>query len=590
MPYKSDFPPVEVANEPYPLRLLSAIWEHFSECPERIALINSKNPNNDFVTYGELYLFSLATAAFLQNKGFSRDDVACLVLQNCWEYVPIFLGIGLQGGATSGANPYFTEMNNSFLKEKKDLDGWDRELLHQFNESNAKIVFCSEQSLNNVINAVKSVETVKLIVLVECGYSKKPLIYTENHFPVGVIHFGQIIRTEPLINTKITLMNCNPEKDILLLPFSSGTTGSPKGVLISHQNVGTMLNILIEHFRNYIHSYMRPIFIEKKENELLLLPFFHCYGFCMLQSCLLNGSTGLVMAGFDPILFCETIENFKIRLLKTVPPILVFLAKNPIVSNYDLSSLHVIFSGAAPAGSDLCEEVMYRLPNIQHICQGMKIILVCYGMTELTVASHFPVLDKQRYKSTGKLLSNLEMKIIEINSNNEVEVEKGMPGELFLRGPTIMLGYLNKPEETSKILNSDGWLRTGDVVYVDNEGFIHVLDRLKELIKVNGLQVAPAELEDLLLSHPDIVDCAVIGISDPMAGELPYAFIVPREGGSLTEENVKEFVKAKAVYYKQLKGGVEFIDKIPKSPSGKILRRLLREKLTNKENKLISKI
>uniref|UniRef100_A0A914NHA8 Uncharacterized protein n=1 Tax=Meloidogyne incognita TaxID=6306 RepID=A0A914NHA8_MELIC len=202
-------------------------------------------------------------------------------------------------------------------------------------------------------------------------------------------------------------------------------------------------------------------------------------------------------------------------------------------------------------------------------------------MTELTVASHFPVLDKQRYKSTGKLLSNLEMKIVEINSDDEVEVEKGMPGELLLRGPTIMLGYLRKPEETKRIINSDGWLRTG---------FITVLDRLKELIKVNGLQVAPAELEDLLLSHPDIEDCAVVGISDPMSGELPFGFVVKKEGSSLSEKDVQEFVKIKAVYYKHLKGGVEFIDKIPKSPSGKNIKEDYSEKGLKNNNKLISKI
>uniref|UniRef100_A0A915MF06 Uncharacterized protein n=1 Tax=Meloidogyne javanica TaxID=6303 RepID=A0A915MF06_MELJA len=456
MPYKSDFPPVEIANEPYPPRLLSALWEHFSECPERIALINSKEPNTDFVTFGELYVFSLATAAFLQNRGFLFGDVACLVMQNCWEYVPIFAGIGLQGGATSGANPYFTQ----------------RELQYQFNESQAKIVFCSETCLDNVIGAVKGAQTVKTIVLVESGHSKKPLNQNENQLPFGVIRFGQVLRTEPTIAIEFSLVNCRPDKDIILLPFSSGTTGSPKGVIITHKNIGTMLNILIDHFRNQIHAYMRPPFIEKEENELLLLPFFHCYGFCMLQACLLNGSTGLVMAGFEPKLFCETIQNFKI-------------------------------SG--------------------------------YGMTELTVASHFPVLDKQRYKSTGKLLSNLEMKIVEINSDDEVEVEKGMPGELLLRGPTIMLGYLRKPEETKRIINSDGWLRT---VVKDIELF-------EGNIKgVGWIKVAPAELEDLLLSHPDIEDCAVVGISDPMSGELPFGFVVKKEGSSLSVKDVQEFVKS----------------------------------------------
>uniref|UniRef100_A0A914EH47 Uncharacterized protein n=1 Tax=Acrobeloides nanus TaxID=290746 RepID=A0A914EH47_9BILA len=263
-----------------------------------------------------------------------------------------------------------------------------------------------------------------------------------------------------------------------------------------------------------------------------------------------------------------------------VPPILVFLAKNPIVDKYDLSSVEFIMSGAAPAGKDLIEGVYKRLPNVRFITQA-------YGMTECGMASHVPILNKEHYAASGRLLSNFEQKIVDIETGQELPRNK--VGEVYIRTPSNMLGYLNKPEATAECLSSDNWYKTGDLGYLDDDGWLYIVDRLKELIKVKGLQVAPAELEDLLLSYPDVQDCAVIGVPDAKSGEVPKAFVV-KKNPNLTEQQVYDWVKSKLAPYKWLQGGVEFVDEIPKSAAGKILRRFLREREKNKKIQVASKL
>ncbi|KAI1727781.1 AMP-binding enzyme domain-containing protein [Ditylenchus destructor] len=552
MPISSDFPPVEVPREPFSHTFVRALWEHFSHDPHRAALINARN-ESDRVTFGELYVYSHAVAAFLKSKGFGYKDIACVALPNCWEFVAIFGGITLQGSTMSGANHNFTHY----------------ELQRQFIDSTSKIVFCADENLSTAIRAARDCPRISTIVVVK--RSKNATVDGLKRLNVDVVDFNTVLRTEPLLS--LPQIKHDVDRDILILPYSSGTTGQSKGVMTSHRNFGTMMKLLTNHNNTNILPYIDKDFVYHQEHQLLMLPFYHIYGFGIMINCLLNGSTGVVLDSFHHETFCQSIEKYQFRFLMIVPPVLIWLVKSDMVHNYNFGSISLLFSGAAPAGRDLCLKLKKKFPSLKHIAQG-------YGMTELSLGSNFPVLDKDRFESSGKLLSNLEMKIIDLVTGEEVD--QGMPGELYIRGPNVMMGYFNRPEATAEAIDKDGWLRTGDVGYLDKEGFLYVVDRRKELIKVKGFQVPPAELEDLLLSHPAIKDCAVVGIPDKYSGELPKAFVVKNDE-SLTEHQVMDFVKDRLAYYKHLKGGVAFVSEIPKSPSGKILRRLLRsEKIVSK--------
>ncbi|KAI1727779.1 AMP-binding enzyme domain-containing protein [Ditylenchus destructor] len=542
---KSEFPSVPVANQSFADTLLSKIWQHSVEQPNRPAFISAEDPE-DFITYQQLYLSSYSISTFLDSVGFGRGDIACAVLPICWQFMGIFIGCAIQGGAISGANNQYTHL----------------ELERQFNDSKCKIVFCADNCLEKVITAVKNCRTVEKIVVVPTSRdcSVESLCISDD-----IIPFSAVLSTKP--NIRKPEFDVDVERDILLMPYSSGTTGPPKGVMLTHKSFGSMMNVYNWHFDHQVLYKMDPKWDWKTGYQCFILPLYHIYGIGITTNCILAGGCGILLKQFDGQIFCKTIQNYKISHAQLVPPILLFLAKSPVISKYDLSSIKYIMTGAAPAGAEICDEVMKRLPSIEQISQG-------YGMTEESMASHLPVFGMQNTAAAGKLMSNLEMKIVDIESRKPLPL--GATGEICIRGPTIMLGYLNRPDCTAEVIDEEGWLKTGDIGYQDEEGWTYVVDRLKELIKVKGFQVAPAELEDLLLSHHLIQDVAVIGIPDKVSGEVPKAFVVKTDP-SLTEKDVMDFVKDKVAVYKQLKGGVEFLDSIPKTPSGKILRRMLRK-------------
>ncbi|KAH7729127.1 Protein ACS-14 [Aphelenchoides avenae] len=397
-----------------------------------------------------------------------------------------------------------------------------------------------------------------------------------------------VLKVQPKLNKPKAPIDV--EKDLLILPYSSGTTGSPKGVMLSHKTFGTKMNIFYEHMTTQIFRKMDPNWDWRKENVCLLLPFYHIYGIGVLMTSLRGGSTGVILRQFQPEVFCRTLQNYKMSHACLVPPVLVFLAKSPIVDKYKFPNLKFIMTGAAPSGRELLEEVQKRIPSLKQISQGMlcghEIFSnhgLAYGMTEESMASHLPVWGKINHSSAGRLMALFEMKIVDVTTRQPLPL--GQVGEICCRSPTIMLGYYHKPQATAEAIDEEGWLKTGDLGYQDAEGWTYVVDRLKELIKVKGHQVAPAELEDLLLSHPDIRDCAVIGVPDSKAGEVPKAF-VDRANNRLTEQQVADYVKDKLIHYKYLAGGVEFIDEVPKSAAGKILRRFLRDREAKKRSKL----
>uniref|UniRef100_A0A1I7U7V2 4-coumarate--CoA ligase n=1 Tax=Caenorhabditis tropicalis TaxID=1561998 RepID=A0A1I7U7V2_9PELO len=543
MPHESPYPSVEIPERPYHELLLEGIDKTIRDGKNKIAFVSGEDPTIT-LTFEQLRKDAFAIATYLHSIGF-KNDVAAVVLPNVFEYASFFIGCAINGGAISGASALFT----------------DYELQRQFIDSRAKVVLTNEESLPKVLLAVKQSPNIHRIIVIP----KR----SGSSLPSGVVSWNDVVSTKVV---KIPKVPIDVHNDLLVLPYSSGTTGPPKGVMLSHYNYNAMISVYLETERTQILNVLDKNWDDNHEKILLFLPFYHAYGFGLLNYSLLKGMTAVILNHFDPINFLTAIQNHKIRILGVVPPIMVFLAKHPSCDQFDLSSIQLIRTGAAPAGKDLIEGLMKKYTNLKYIQQG-------YGMTECTMASHLPDLNNdQPFGSVGKLSSNLLMKIVEPGTDKEQPVNQR--GEICVRGPTVMLGYLGRPEATASTI-IDGWLHTGDIGYINEDGNLFIVDRLKELIKVKGLQVPPAELEDLLLSHPKIRDCAVIGIPDAKAGELPKAFVV-RADNTLSVEEVKDFVKSKVSAYKRLEGGVEFIEEIPKSAAGKILRRFLRDRSTAK--------
>jgi 4-coumarate--CoA ligase len=307
--------------------------------------------------------------------------------------------------------------------------------------------------------------------------------------------------------------------------------------------------------------------IEAGETVLAFLPFFHIYGMQVLMNgALCQGGTVVTMPRFDLEHFLRLCQVHRVRRAFVVPPVVLALAKSPLVDDYDLSSVTQLFSGAAPLGAELAEEAGRRLGC--EVVQG-------YGMTELSPVSHLTPPGWYRPGTIGVLVPSTECRVVDPGSGADLGV--GEDGEIWIRGPQVMRGYLNNGQATASTVDDDGWLRTGDIGHVDEDGHFTIVDRLKELIKYKGFQVPPAELEALLVTHPAVADAAVVGVPDAEAGELPKAFVVLRPGAVATAAALRDFVAGQVATYKQLRL-VEFIDTIPKSASGKILRRMLRDR------------
>ena len=353
----------------------------------------------------------------------------------------------------------------------------------------------------------------------------------------------------------------DPAKDLVVLPYSSGTTGLPKGVMLTHRH-------LVANLRQCEGMQGFECFGER-DTVMAVLPFFHIYGMVVIMKLSLgNGSTLVTMPRFDLMEFLGLIQKHRVTVLPLVPPIVLGLVKHPAVAQFDLSSVRLVFSGAAPLGEEIARALIQKLGC--PVVQG-------YGMTEASPVTHLsPTIDAPaKPGSIGQVVPNTEVKIVDLTTGQALGPRQ--QGELLIRGPQIMRGYLNRPEETAECIDRDGWYHTGDIGYVDDEQWFYIVDRTKELIKYKGLQVAPAELEALLLTHPAILDVAVIRKDDEEAGEVPLAYVVlkPDEASrATTAEALMAWTAERVAPHKRIRY-VVFTDQIPKSASGKILRRVL---------------
>jgi acyl-CoA synthetase (AMP-forming)/AMP-acid ligase II len=346
----------------------------------------------------------------------------------------------------------------------------------------------------------------------------------------------------------------DPSATTVAMPFSSGTTGRPKGVMLSHRNL--VANI----------CQIEPLHVLEPSDVLIgVLPFWHIYGMTVTMNLALRaGATIVTTPRFELEAFLGLLQDHGVTKAHLVPPIVLALAKHPSVDDYDLSKLRYVMSGAAPLGSELAQACAERL--------GCKVVQG-YGLTEASPVTHLtPDAGPNKSGSIGPPVANTDCRILDLETGREVDANE--IGEVWIRGPQVMSGYLHAPEASADVIR-DGWLRTGDLAYADTDGYFFVVDRLKELIKYKGFPVAPAELEALLMDHPAVVDAAVVPSPDAEAGEIPKAFVVA--SGKVAPDELIAYVKDRVAPQKRIRA-VEMIDAIPRSPSGKVLRRVLVER------------
>ncbi|MFW3169835.1 4-coumarate--CoA ligase family protein [Geodermatophilus sp. CPCC 206100] len=529
MALASLYPDVEIPDVSVPAFVLAAGRER----PEAPALVDGLT--GDTITHGTLAAYVDRVAAALHARGLRKGDVVAVFCPNTPWFPVVFHGIAAAGCVMSPINSLYTP----------------DEIAFQLRDSGTKVLVTVSPFLDRARAAVEQAPVDEVVVMdgAEGHASLLDLLSTDAPSPQ---------------------VDIDPATDLVTLPYSSGTTGLPKGVMLTHRNL--VANV----------AQCKPLIqLGQEERIIAVLPFFHIYGLTVLMNQgLAWGGAVVTLPRFDLEDFLRTIQDHQITRAFVAPPIVLALAKHPIVDQYDLSSLTSITSGAAPLDEQLALAAERRLRKGADsgvtVAQG-------YGMTELSPVSHTtPDLGAEPpgsgaavpKGSVGFALPNTECRLVDPATGEDVGA--GQRGELWVRGPQVMTGYLNNPQATADTLDTEGWLHTGDVAVVDDEGRYTVVDRVKELIKYKGYQVAPAELEAVLIGHPEIADAAVIGVLDRDSGEeLPKAFVVRAPGSGLTADAVMEYMAGKVAPHKKIRV-VEFIEQVPKSAAGKILRKDLR--------------
>ncbi|KAI1764737.1 acetyl-CoA synthetase-like protein [Hypoxylon sp. FL1150] len=479
--------------------------------------------------------------------GFKKGDVLGFFSPNSIDYSPVFFGVLWAGGACSTANPTYTV----------------KELAFQMKDSKVAGIVTQMAMLPTVVEAARIIGLPedRIILL---GDARDPSGRFKHFTEVRSARGGILAPSRPRLD---------PKKDTSFLVYSSGTTGLPKGVQLTHANIVANLFQLAHCERlNGLHHSGPPD--GHGDKQIAVLPFFHVYGLtCIALQSIYMGIPVVVLPKFDLDRFCSAIQDHGVTYASIPPPVVLALAKHPTVAKYDLSSLKWMNSGAAPLGRDLVEQVWRRLTI--PVMQG-------YGLSETSpVLTKMNIVDWAKYNgSCGKLLPNLEAKIVDVDTGKDIAPGEG-EGELWFKGPNIFPGYLNRPELAKDTFSDDGYFKTGDIGYVDKKGNFYITDRLKELIKYKGFQVAPAELEGILLGHDEIADACVIPAHDHQREtEVPRAYLVLKPDVPRTDEKAAEIVAwidGKVAQHKRLRGGVRFIDEIPKNASGKLLRRVLKD-------------
>jgi acyl-CoA synthetase (AMP-forming)/AMP-acid ligase II len=475
---------------------------------DRVALVDG--PSGAAVTYGALAARIDRAAAGLAARGLRPGDVLAIWAPNTPEWAIASLGAMAAGATVTGLSPVGTE----------------RELAGQLMDCEASILATVPSLLSAARDVAETAGVPEVVVLGE--------VENDGQAPAVAL---------------------DPARAVALLPYSSGTTGLPKGVMLTHANLVAGVG--------QARSALR---VQPRDTVVAVAPFAHVMGFVITLTCALTaGATVVTLPRFAFEPFLELAQRHKATTLIVPPPVMAALAGHPAVDARDLASIEFVVSGGAPVPAEIARAVGERLPGV--------VVRLGYGLTETTATATAP--DRELAVapgSVGRAMPGTELRVVDPETG--ADLGAGERGELWVRGPQTMAGYLHRPDATAAMVDADGWLRTGDLVVVDDDGEVFIVDRLKELIKVNGFQVAPAELEALLATHPAVADAAVVARPDAARGEAPVAVVVAR--AALDADDLMGWVARRVAPYKRIRA-VRFVAAIPRTPSGKILRRVLIE-------------
>ncbi|XP_039069035.1 LOW QUALITY PROTEIN: 4-coumarate--CoA ligase-like 1 [Hibiscus syriacus] len=527
--FLSKYPPVSVPDN---LTLPEFVLQDAELYADKVAFVEAVLGKS--YTYGEVVRDTRRFAKALSSLGLRKGHVVLVLLPNIAEYGIVALGIMAAGGVFSGANPA----------------SHTEEIMKQANAANAKLIVTNGPNYEKV----KDLE--------------QPVVVLGEERIEGATNWDDLLEAGDRAgagtrSTKEEVL----QSDLCALPFSSGTTGISKGVMLTHRN-------LVANLCSSLFSVGLDMVGEV--TTLGLIPFFHIYGITgICCATLRNKGKVVVMNRFDLRTFLNALITHEITFAPIVPPIILALVKNPIVDEFDLSKLKLraVMTAAAPLAPELLASFENKFPGVQ--------VQEAYGLTEhscITLTHGNPMKGHHTAKknSVGFILPNLELKFIDPDTSRSLP--KNTPGELCVRSQCVMQGYYKNKEETNRTIDEHGWLHTGDIAYIDDDGDVFIVDRIKELIKYKGFQVAPAELEAILLTHSSVEDAAVVPLPDEEAGEIPAACVVMNPNAKETERDIMDYVASNVAHYKKVRV-LQFVDTIPKSPSGKIMRRLLKDKM-----------
>jgi long-chain acyl-CoA synthetase len=518
-------PRTQLYADPHGRFIHDVILESCRHFPNKLAIVDTSCDRRlTYAEYGELVT---VLARGLVAAGLKPGEILAIYLPNCWEFCAAYHAATLAGAIPTLLNPTYRE----------------REVRYQMENSSAAMLITNGPNIEGI--SLSNLPNLRRV-------------YTTRQPSPGTEPFADLLKSS---TAGMPVLSARSDQTLAALPYSSGTTGLPKGVMLSHFNL--VANV---------YQFIGPDGTRINHDSVVLcfLPLYHIYGLNVaLNPVLTLGATLVLMPRFNVAQFCSLLTKENITMAPTVPPALNALCQAAEANQFPRDHhLQWVKSGAAPLAPELARRFT-ALTGVL-VCQG-------YGMTEASPVTHVGFLEPELYRpeSIGQPLAQTDCRVLDANGN---EVPACQPGELVMRGPQFMLGYWQEPQATAAVLR-DGWYWSGDIVTRDPNDFFYVIDRRKEMIKYKGFPVAPAEVESVLLEHPAVRDCGVVGFPDSVAGEIPVAFIVLRESfanGQKLGEEICSFVADRLTHYKQPRQ-IRFVDAIPKTASGKILRRELRK-------------